>query len=164
MLCGEQAAWDKYSSCQGRLIWSTSPQTYQSAMPAMDLSFSVCFFLVGEFERPISTTAKPQLSYRLSSYCKLRTEALCPFISNTSLTQILFPPSEPNAECRDSSAPAAQPSRDTPTMLTVGPACICMGLPHRLWPRGTKPSTQRGALRLFNSHVFLWLSSMLLFI
>lgn len=91
MLCGEQAVRDKYSSCQRRLIWSMSPQTHQSVMLALDLSFSVCFFPVGEFARPISTTAKPQLSYQLSSYCKLRTEALCPFISNTSLAQILFP-------------------------------------------------------------------------
>lgn len=48
-------------------------------------------FLVSKSERPISNIVKPQLSYLLSSYCKLCTEAPCPFISNTSLKWSLFP-------------------------------------------------------------------------
>lgn len=49
------------------------------------------FFLIFESERPIPNAAQAQLSDLLCSYCELRAEAPCPFISNTSLKQILFP-------------------------------------------------------------------------
>lgn len=138
MLCGEQAVRDKYSSCQRRLIWSMSPQTHQSVMLALDLSFSVCFFPVGEFARPISTTAKPQLSYQLSSYCKLRTEALCPFISNTSLAQILFPHQNQTLGA-GTRVLHSHPEISLPCWLL---ALHLHEATLQLWPTGTKPSTQ----------------------